>query len=206
MRSIARAIQWRAILQSSLLLLAAAFSTIVLAYNAQSLLNGINLVWENSGYASLALAPLTLLLATAILRDATDRSPDRKALDKHYAIVAAIAPMSGFLGTVLGIMGAVQALGGADNAESLIDMVDQIFSRMGIAFTTTAWGLVLAMIAVLMLRLKKVEKLSQEDQLEKIAALLQTIESDLNDIRPVARRQVITSHRNGGNRYESINL
>ena len=192
-------------LQNALLLLAAVLGALAITYDYQALLNGMKLVWDNSGYASLALAPLTLLLATAVLRDGTDRKPDRKSLDRHYAIVASISPMAGFLGTVLGIMGAVQTLGSADNAESLIQMVDQIFSRMGIAFTTTAWGLVLGMIAVLMLRLKK-ELTGPDRQMERMITILQQIESDLNDIRPVARRQVIEEHRNGGRRYETIDL
>jgi len=187
-------------------LIAVGLSAIAIVYNGEALLHGVNLIWEKSGYASLILAPLALLLATAILKDCTEPNPDRKALEKQYGIVAALAPVAGYFGTVIAIMGAVQSLGSAENAESLISMVDQVFSRMGTAFTSTAEGLVLAMIAMLMLRIRKEDAPSQEQHLEKIASLLQVIASDMNDIRPVARRQVMEEHRNGGNRYETVNL
>lgn len=198
--------KWHFSIQGMLLLTASALGIIALVSNRDALMNGLVLVWNNSGYASLALGPLTLLLASTVLRDVTDRSCNQNAVTKHYRIVAGIAPMAGFLGTVLGIMGAIQSLGTTSDVENLISMVDQIFGRMGVAFTTTAWGLVLAMIAVLMMRLKKEETADHSQQLERIASLLEVIEADLNDIRPVARRKVMKEQRNGGNRYEAINL
>jgi len=207
MKAITAAIKWHFSIQNMLLLLAVTLGVVAIAYDGSSLVKGIELIWDNSGYASLALGPLTLLLAFAMLKDGTDCDIDRKTLNRQYAIVASISPMAGFLGTVLGIMSAIQSLGGAENAESLIGMVDQIFGRMGIAFTTTAWGLVLAMIAVLMLRLKKEEDaIVQQPQIERITFLLQEIASSLNDMRPTIREQMMEEHFNGGNRYEKIDM
>ncbi len=198
--------KWQPSIQTPLYLGASATGIIALASNSEALLNGLKLVWNSSGYASLALAPLSLLLATTVFRDITEDNCDQAVLNRHYRIVAAIAPMAGFLGTVLGIMGATQSLGTTSDVETLISMVDQIFGRMGVAFTTSAWGLILAMIAVLMMRLKKEDAEDNTKQLERIASLLEVIEADLNDVRPVARRTILETQKNGGNRYESINV
>jgi len=198
--------KWQPSIQTLLYLSASATGIIALASNSEALLNGLKLVWDSSGYASLALAPLSLLLASAVFRDITENNCDQTVLNRHYRIVAGIAPMAGFLGTVLGIMGAIQSLGTTSDVETLISMVDQIFGRMGVAFTTTAWGLILAMVAVLMMRLKKEGAADNTKQLERIASLLQVIEADLNDIRPVARRKVMQEQKKGGNHYETIHL
>ena len=198
--------KWPLSFPNLLFLLAIVLGTVALAADSTALMNGARLVWNSSGFASLALVPLTLLLASTVLRDVTEKQSDQESLKRHYRLVAGLSPMAGFLGTVLGIMGAIQSLGTAGDVDTLISMVDQVFGRMGIAFTTTAWGLVLAMIAVLMLRLKKEESTDIALQLGRIASLLQVISSDLNDIRPVARRQVMKEHTQGENRYETIHL
>jgi len=198
MRVIEQAQQWNLSVQNILLVSAIGLGVVVMGYNSESLLGGIQLVWKQAGYASLVLVPLTLLLAATLLRG-LDKHVDQHALNKHYALVTALAPMAGFLGTIFGIMKAVRSLGEAENAEHLIAMVSQTFASMSVAFTTTAWGLILAMIAVFVVKMReKKNNITDQEQRFKMIYQLQDIASSLNDMRPTVRQRQLYEDTNKG--------
>jgi hypothetical protein len=188
MKSMAMTLKANLSLQNLLLGLAMGLGVLAIVENNGALMNGIQIVWSKNGYATLVLFPLTLLLASGVLRDMVESNPDRKALVRQYATVASLAPLAGYLGTVLGIMQAVHSLGAAESAESVIQMVGHTFHAMSVAFETTAWGLILAMIAIAMQRREKnqLETNPELSQLATISQQLQQIISNLDNTRRTA--------------------
>jgi len=201
--------RWNLSLQNILLTSAIALGVVVMGYNGTALIHGVQLVWQQGGYAALVLVPLTLLLAASLLCEISGNKSDRKMLTKRYSLIAALAPMAGFLGTIFGIMKAIHSLGEAENAESLIAMVSQTFANMSEAFTTTAWGLVLAMVAVFILKIRDNEsRITDHEQRTKMIFQLQEIASSLNDMRPTVRQSFEQAEDNikGEDRYAKIQL
>ncbi|MEM1106673.1 MAG: MotA/TolQ/ExbB proton channel family protein [Pseudomonadota bacterium] len=73
-------------------------------------------------------------------------------IDLRYSMLRYIAwliPSLGFIGTVMGIMFALQYAGVPANAES-DDFLFQVTSRLGVAFTTTLLALVMSAVLVLL--------------------------------------------------------
>ncbi len=73
-------------------------------------------------------------------------------IDLRYSMLRYIAwliPSLGFIGTVMGIMFALQYAGVPANAESE-DFLYQVTSRLGVAFTTTLLALVMSAVLVLL--------------------------------------------------------
>lgn len=73
-------------------------------------------------------------------------------IDLRYSLLRYIAwliPSLGFIGTVMGIMFALQYAGVPANAESE-DFLYQVTSRLGVAFTTTLLALVMSAVLVLL--------------------------------------------------------
>ncbi|MEO0816814.1 MAG: MotA/TolQ/ExbB proton channel family protein [Pseudomonadota bacterium] len=73
-------------------------------------------------------------------------------IDLRYSMLRYIAwliPSLGFIGTVMGIMFALQYAGVPANAESE-DFLFQVTSRLGVAFTTTLLALVMSAVLVLL--------------------------------------------------------
>ncbi len=72
-------------------------------------------------------------------------------IDLRYSILRYLAwliPSLGFIGTVMGIMFALQYAGVPANAESE-DFLYQVTSRLGVAFTTTLLALIMSAVLVL---------------------------------------------------------
>ena len=73
-------------------------------------------------------------------------------IDLRYSMLRYLTwliPSLGFIGTVMGIMFALQYAGVPANAESE-DFLYQVTSRLGVAFTTTLLALVMSAVLVLM--------------------------------------------------------
>ena len=73
-------------------------------------------------------------------------------IDLKYSIMRYLTwliPSLGFIGTVMGIMFALQYAGVPANAESE-DFLYQVTSRLGVAFTTTLLALIMSAVLVLL--------------------------------------------------------
>ena len=73
-------------------------------------------------------------------------------IDLRYSIMRYLTwliPSLGFIGTVMGIMFALQYAGIPANAESE-DFLYQVTSRLGVAFTTTLLALIMSAVLVLL--------------------------------------------------------
>lgn len=109
----------------------------------------------------------------ACMEEAGARELDRlERVTQGIGIVAAIGPMLGLLGTVIGMIGAFATIGSASGA----GRSDQLAGYMSIALVTTAEGLIVAIpctIAFAMFR-RRLDRLVAEvaDQAERLAAPL----------------------------------
>ncbi|MBN8598105.1 MAG: MotA/TolQ/ExbB proton channel family protein [Planctomycetes bacterium] len=103
------------------------------------------------------------------------------------AIIAAIGPMMGLLGTTIGMIGAFATIGQLEGAARS----NELSSYMSLALVTTAQGLLVAIPCTVLYTIlrRRVERLAAEvgDVVEDLAALLNAPGTERRPARPAAR-------------------
>jgi hypothetical protein len=137
------------------LLVSLAIVVVAVAWRWEAVMHGAMATYDQVGLALFLLAPLTIVLLATIVHAWFSGEWGGETQDTVFDIVSVLGPMTGFLGTTLGLMQAMNSLGGARNLDALLEMVGSTFEGMGVAFSTTVWGLTLAIVAIFLKRISQ---------------------------------------------------
>lgn len=141
-------IDWRSIGEWLVLLALLAAVSLAVSSRWEGIAQSIAAVYRQNGPVTFILLPLSVALVSATFHAWSNGDWHGPVVSRAFYIVAVTAPMTGFLGTTLGLMAAISALGEAATLDSLLQMVGRVFEGMGMAFATTVWGLCLGIAAL----------------------------------------------------------
>lgn len=135
-----------------------------------------------------SLSPFGTMEIRAALEDAGSAEVRRLTrLNDHLAILAAIGPMLGLLGTVIGMIGAFGAIGQLQG----IARSNQLAEFMSMALVNTAEGLVVAIPCTIAFGLfrRRIDRLSSDAGAiaDTLAPVIERLGADRATPRPVAR-------------------